>query len=226
VKTDFSAILKQAPIFAGLSDAALTELSALAQEKHLVEREMVFWEGDDSVWFYMIAAGKVRVHKTSSTSKDVILSFFGSGEMFGEAAVFENKPYPATAQAMTDTRLIAIRKVELKRFLLKHPDITMKIIAVLAGRLRESQERLRDLAGERVEQRLARLLLRLAARLGATLPFTRQEISDMSGTTTETTIRIFSQWNKRGITRSVRGKITITDETKLKLLAQGPPRLG
>lgn len=222
-KHDIAEILKQSPLFAGLNNTETTELSSLAKEKRLVEREMVFWEGDDSDWFYMIAEGKVKVHKTSSTSKDIILSFFGPGEMFGEVAVFENKPYPATAQAITATRLVAINKSDLKLFLLKHPEITLKIIAILSGRLREAQERLRDLAGERVEQRLARLLIRLAARLGPVLPFTRQEISDMSGTTTETTIRVLSQWNKRGITRSVRGKITIIDETKLNLLAEGPP---
>ena len=63
----------------------------------------------------------------------------------------------------------------------------------------------------------------LSARLGATLPFTRQELSDMAGTTTETTIRILSQWKDRGIISSVRGKVTIADESKLKLLADGPP---
>ncbi|HEX7475304.1 MAG TPA: Crp/Fnr family transcriptional regulator [Dehalococcoidales bacterium] len=225
LKQDLAGILKQSPIFAGLNNTELIELSSLAKVKRLVEREMVFWEGDDSDWFYMVAEGRVRVHKTSSTSKDVILSFFGPGEMFGEVALFENKPYPATAQAITEARLIAINKSDLKLFLLKHPEITMKMIGILSGRLREAQERLRDLAGERVEQRLARLLIRLAIRLGPVLPFTRQEISDMSGTTTETTIRILSQWNKRGITRSVRGKITIIDETKLKMLAEGPPQV-
>ena len=89
--------------------------------------------------------------------------------------------------------------------------------------MRDSQSRLRDLAGERVEQRLARLLLMLSARLGTTLPFTRQEISDMAGTTTETTIRVLSQWKDRKIISSIRGQITIADETKLKLMAEGPP---
>jgi CRP/FNR family transcriptional regulator, nitrogen oxide reductase regulator len=96
------------------------------------------------------------------------------------------------------------------------------VISLLSGRLREAQSRLRDMAGERVEQRLARLLLRLSAKLGSTLPFTRQELSDMAGTTTETTIRVLSQWKDQGVISSVRGKILITDEKKLKQLGQGP----
>ena len=163
--------------------------------------------------------------KLASTGKEIILSFFGPGEMFGEVAVFENKPYPASAQAISETRLLGIKKADLIAFLIKYPQVALRIIGILSGRLRDSQNRLRDLAGERVEQRLARMLLMLSAKLGTDLPFTRQELSDMSGTTTETTIRILSQWKDRGIISSVRGKITIADESKLKLLAEGPPQI-
>ncbi|MFC2003888.1 Crp/Fnr family transcriptional regulator, partial [Chloroflexota bacterium] len=88
-----------------------------------------------------------------------------------------------------------------------------------------AQSRLKDLAGERVEQRLAQTLLMLSSRLGLTLPFTRQEIADMAGTTTETAIRILSRLKERKIIRSVRGKIIILDEAKLKLLSEGPPQV-
>jgi len=71
--------------------------------------------------------------------------------------------------------------------------VALRIIAVLAGRLRDAHGRLRDLAGERVEQRLVSVLLMLSAKLGPTLLFTRQEIADMVGTTTETAIRVMSQ---------------------------------
>jgi len=101
----------------------------------------------------------------------------------------------------------------------------MRIISVLGGRLRDAQGRLRDLAGERVEQRLARTLLMLSVKLGSTLPFTRQEIADMAGTTTETAIRLMSNLKDRGIIRSTRGKVVILDETKLKLLSEGPPQV-
>jgi CRP-like cAMP-binding protein len=106
---------------------------------------------------------------------------------------------------------------------MQHPRVGLRIISLLSSRLREAQGRLRDLAGERVEQRLARMLLMLSIKLGSTLPFTRQELSDMSGTTTETTIRVLSQWKERGIISSTRGKIVICDAAKLSLLADGPP---
>jgi CRP/FNR family transcriptional regulator, nitrogen oxide reductase regulator len=225
MKADYSLILKKSPIFAGLQEAELEDLAGLIVERYFVPAQAVFWEGDEADWFYIVVEGKIKVSKLTSGGKEIVLAFFGPGEMFGEAAVFENRPYPASAQAVSPASLLGIRKTDFLKMLLKYPSICLSIIGLLSGRLREAQGRLRDLAGERVEQRLARLLLRLSARLGATLPFTRQELSDMAGTTTETTIRILSQWKGRGLISSVRGKITITDEVKLKLLAEGPPRV-
>jgi len=82
-----------------------------------------------------------------------------------------------------------------------------------------------DLAGERVEQRIAGVLVMLSTKLGETLPFTRQEIADMSGTTTETAIRVMSDLRNRGIIRSTRGKVTVLDADKLRLLSGGHPQV-
>jgi len=145
--------------------------------------------------------------------------------MFGEVAVFEGKPYPASAQVVADTKILGIKKKDFLSFLSTRPWVALSIINILGGRLRDAQGRLKDLAGERVEQRLARTLLMLYSKLGPTLPFTRQEIADMAGTTTETAIRVTSQLKDRGIIRSIRGKIIILDETKLRLLSEGPPQV-
>lgn len=61
----------------------------------------------------------------------------------------------------------------------------------------------------------------LSAKLGPTLPFTRQEIADMAGTTAETAIRVMRRLKEGNIIRSVRGKTIIVDETKLRLLSEG-----
>jgi CRP/FNR family transcriptional regulator len=218
-------ILKRSPIFSALDNRELQDLSLLAFERRFAADETIFWEEDASDWFYMVSEGRVKITKLASTGKEIILSFFGPGEMFGEVAVFENKPYPASARAVSATCLLGIKKADFLNFLAKYPTVSLRIIAIISGRLRDAQNRLRDLAGERVEQRLARMMLMLSDKLGATLPFTRQDLSDMAGTTTETTIRTLSQWEDRGIVSSARGKVTISDETKLRLLAEGPPQV-
>ncbi len=218
-------ILRQSLIFSSLSDNELNELAKLAVERSLTPNEFIFWDGDNPEWFYLIAKGRVKVLKHSSSGKEFVIAFFGAGEMFGEVAVFEGKPYPASAQAVTETRVVGIRRKDFLAFLASRPQVALSIISVLGERLRDAQSRLRDLAVERVEQRLASVLLRLSSKLGPTLPFTRQEIADMAGTTTETAIRVMSQFRDRGIVSSTRGRIIIRDKEKLRLLSEGPPKV-
>jgi len=199
-------VLRQSLIFSSLNADELAELASLAIERGFMPGEFVFWDGDAPDWFYIIA-------------------FFGPGEMFGEVAVFENKPYPASAQAVAETKVLGIKREAFLSFLARRPEISLNIINVLGGRLRDAQGRLRDIAGERVEQRLASTLLMLSSKLGPTLPFTRQEIADMAGTTTETATRVMRRLKDGGIIRSVRGKTIIVDETKLRLLSEGPPQV-
>lgn len=216
-------VLRQSLMFSSLNEDELAELSRLAIERNFKPEEFVFWEGDAPDYFYTVIEGRIKILKYSSSGKEFIIAFFGSGEMFGEVAVFEGKPYPASAQAVADTKILGIKKDDFLSFLADRPRVALGIINILGGRLRDAQSRLKDLAGERVEQRLARTLLMLSSKLGPTLPFTRQEIADMAGTTTETAFRVTTQLKDRGIIRSARGKIIILDETKLNLLSEGPP---
>ena len=218
-------ILSRSLIFSGLNSDELEELSELIVERSFKSGGFVFWEGDAPDWFYVVAEGRVKVLKHSSSGKEFIISFFDQGEMFGEVAVFENRAYPASAQAVTDVRVLGIRRADFLSFLSNRPQVAVRIINVLGGRLRKAQERLSDFAGARVEQRLARTLLMLSSKLGSSLSFTRQEIADMSGTTTETAIRIMSRLKDSGIIRSARGKIVILDENRLRLLSEGPPQV-
>lgn len=218
-------VIKQSFIFSGLADDEIAELANLAVERSFAAGEFIFWEGDTPDLFYIVAEGQVKALKHSSSGKEFIIAFFGPAEIFGEVAVFENKPYPASSQAVTETNVLGIKGKDFLSFLASHPQVALRIINILGGRLREAQSRLRDFAGERVKQRLARTLLMLSLKLGPTLPFTRQEIADMAGTTTETAIRFMSRLRDGGIIRSVRGKTVILDETKLRLLSEGPPQV-
>jgi len=193
-------ILRESSIFSGLNDDELGELANLAIEHSFVSNEFIFWDGDAPEWFYIIAEGKVKVLKHSSLGKEFIVAFFGPGEMFGEVAVFENKSYPASAQTVVETKVVGIKRDKFLSFLANRPQVALGVVSVLAGRLRDAQS-------------------------GLTLPFTRQEIAEMVGTTTETTIRVMSHLKDREIISTVRGKVIILDEEKLRLLSEGPPQV-
>ncbi len=218
-------VLGRAFIFSALNQAEIAELAAISIVRRFSADEYVFLEGDDPDYFYVLGIGKIRVVKHSASGKDFVVAFFDAGEMFGEVAVFEGKPYPAAAQATVDVTVVAIPNKEFLAFLGRRPQVALRIINVLGGRLRDAQSRLKDLAIERVEQRLANALFNLSSRLGSTLPFTRQDIADMTGTTTETAIRTMGHFKERGIITTTRGKITIVNAEKLRLFAEGRPGL-
>lgn len=222
---DKAKLLKYSFIFSGLKDEELEELANFASERSFMSNEFIILDGDAPEWFYLVTEGRVKVLKHASSGKEFIIAFFGPGEMVGEVAVFENRPYPASAQAVTETKVIGMRREDFLAFIAHHPQVALRIINVLGERLREAHSRLRDLAGERVDQRVASVLLMLFNKFGANLPFTRQEIADMAGTTTETTIRLMSRLREGMIIRSTRGKITILNKEKLRLLSEGPPRI-
>ena len=122
-----------------MNEAELAELSRLAIERSFRPDEFVFWEGDAPDYFYVVVEGRIKIAKYSSSGKEFIIAFFGPGEMFGEVAVFEVKPYPASAQAVADTRVLAIKKDAFLSFLATRPQVALEIINVLGGRLRDAQ---------------------------------------------------------------------------------------
>ncbi|MFQ5826790.1 MAG: Crp/Fnr family transcriptional regulator [Dehalococcoidia bacterium] len=216
-------VLQGSLIFSALSQEELGTLAHLASERCFAEGDYILWEGDAPLWFYIVERGKVKIVKHSPSGKEFIINVFTPGEMFGEVAVFEGRPYPASAQAMEETCVLGVGREDLLSFLSQNPSVTLKIIRVLGERLKQAHNRLRDLAGERVEQRIAGILLMLASKLGPELPFTRQDIADMSGTAIETAIRVMSRFGKARIVRSSRGRITILNEARLRLISQGSP---
>jgi CRP/FNR family transcriptional regulator len=215
-------ILKRSSIFSSLDESELAELSEIVSEKKFRQGDHVFWEGDRAGYFYVLAAGRIKISKLSPSGREFVMAFFGPGDIFGEVAVFEDKPYPASAQATESTTVLVVSKDSFTKFLSRYPAVALKIINMLGSRLRDAMGRLRDLAGERVEQRIAGILVMLSSKFGPELPFTRQEIADMAGTTIETTIRVMTRFKENSIIKSARGRITVLDKNGLSAISERP----
>jgi CRP/FNR family transcriptional regulator len=216
-------LLRRLPFFNGLPDRDLGDLLTRAVRRHYERGTPVLTEGDPPLCLYIVLSGRVKVSKQSSAGKPITLAYFTSGETVGEVAVFENIPYPASAEAAVASEILAISRDEFLAFVARHPPAARALLTVLGERLMLSQDRLRGFAGEHAEQRLAGALQMLFEKMGPDLPFSRQDIADLAGTTLETAIRVLSRLTKGGIIRSARRHITIVDARRLKLLSQGPP---
>jgi len=225
--TSIEQILRETPSFRRLSAEDRQRVASVARIKTFSKGDTVFAEAEPSDFFYSVASGRVKVVKTLPSGKEVILEVFGAGEPLGAVAVYEGRPFPASAIAMDDTSCILIPRASFFALLEQHPTLVRGILTGLTLRLIELTKRLAELSGGRVEARFARLFLKLAQDVGkpkadgafVALPLSRQELADMTGTTIETCIRIMSRWGKDEIVRTEKDGFTVLDVPSLEALA-------
>ena len=221
-------MLEEMPVLSLLSPGDWEKVKNLFVEKRFGKDDYIFFEGDPSSWLGVILEGRVKIIKHSGAGKDVVLDVISPGEMLGEAAASNGKPYPATAQAMEPTVVASIYREDFLRLLKQYPALALGLIEELGRRLREAQETIKSMAVERVERRIARILLKLAATTGSSseegivieLPLTRQDIAEMAGTTVETTIRTMSKFRKKGLVQTKRGRVMILEPHQLVKIAE------
>ena len=162
----------------------------------------------------------------AAPDRDLILEILGPGEPVGAVAVFEQRPFPATAVALEPSGTISIPEREFFRLVEKRPEITRRLLAGLTMRLMALNRRLADMTGS-VEYRAARLFSTLAERAGQKrdggvwipMHLSRQEIADLVGTTIETAIRIMSRWQKDGLVETEKDGFLILRPDALRALA-------
>jgi CRP/FNR family transcriptional regulator, nitrogen oxide reductase regulator len=216
------AVFKQSPIFAHLREDELREIADLARPHHFNRGEFAFLEGDPCDFCHVVQEGRVKLFKQSFSGKIFTVKIASRGDTLHAVVLFEGKPRWASAQAMDKVTLLRVKKGEFMSFVTKRPSILMKIIGILGEQAHSAHERLIDMVGERAEQRLLNVLNMLCSKFGTTLSFTCEELADLAGTTTETTIRVISSLKKSVLVSSSRGKIVILDETKLRRSSNGP----
>jgi CRP-like cAMP-binding protein len=220
-------LLRTTPVFRRLAAEDRARLAAVSRVREYARNDVIFEEGTPSECFYTIAAGRVKITKSTPAGKDVLLEVFGPGDPFGAVAVYEGRPFPASAVAMEDTTCLQVPRQTFFDLLERHPSLVRGLLLGLTHRLIELTNRMAELTGGRVEPRFARLFLKLADESGrpdrggvfVPLPLSRQELADMTGTTIETCIRIMSRWGKQDVVRTEKDGFVVVDRKALEILS-------
>jgi CRP/FNR family transcriptional regulator, nitrogen oxide reductase regulator len=221
---ELDAALRQSVLFRNVKPDDRQRLAAVATLRAFEKGAILFTEGDSSDVMYSVLVGHVKVFKTTPRGTDVILEVFGPGDPVGAVAVYESRPYPASAIALEPTSCLLIPRQAFFTLLESSPSLVRGLLVGLTHRLVELTSRLADLSGGRVEGRLARFLLKLGTDIGQRradgvfipLALSRQELADMIGTTIETSIRIMSRWGKDGVVRTDKDGFVILDRPTLE----------
>ena len=219
--------IKSIALFKDLSDADLGELEPYLATVSIHKKETIFSEGEPPEWFYLVLQGKIKITKLSHEGKEIILEVISPTDIFGGVAVIRGIPYPANAVAMEDSVVLRISRKNLMRLVDRFPNLMYFIALQLGDRMKNSYDSLKNIALERVEARIAALLLKLAGKIGVDgkdgllidMRLTKQDVADMVGTTVETSIRTFSKFKKQGLVEDRDGKIIIKNKEGLAALS-------
>lgn len=128
--------LKDFFLFKDLCEKTLLKIEAFSKEATFPKESIVFYEGDDSKYLYLLKSGIIKLYKVTSNNKEVILKYFHPNELIAEVANFEQIPYPATAQAFTDIEVIMIDFASLKDIIYQSPSLSFKIQTSLIKKIK------------------------------------------------------------------------------------------
>lgn len=224
---DIDALLGATALFRRVGPEDRARLAAVSRAASFQRGETIFSEGDASDDLVMIALGRVKVFKTTTAGKDVILEIFGPGDPLGAVAAYEGRPYPASAVALEETTCVLVPRKAFFDLLAQYPSLVRGLLVSLTQRLVELTNRIAHLTRGRVEPRFARLFLKMAADIGRQEPdgvfipmvLSRQELADLTGTTIETCIRIMSRWGKQNMVRTEKTGFVLVDRKALETFA-------
>lgn len=224
-------LLKGVGLFKGLSEDQIEVILKEARRIELARGAYLFYQGDPAERVHILLSGSIKLAQITLDGQQILMRYIHPGEAFTVLAVLEGIEYPASAEASTDSKVLAWDRTAVQALVLQFPVIALNILDIVAVHVHEFQDRLRELSTERVERRIARALLRLANQAGRKvsegilidLHLSRQDLAEMTGTTLYTVSRTLSQWESQGLVRSSREKVVILKPHSLVAVAEDLP---
>lgn len=226
---DARELLRRVPMFRDMSEDEMGGLSNITIQRTYRKKTVVFNEGSEKEAVFFIKDGLVKTFKTDENGNEHIVSFLKKGDLFPHTGLFHNDPYPATAEAIVDTVLLAMPVKPFEQFLIDTPAVAVKMMRVMSEKIRELQEKLQDLTGHDVQDRGHSFLVKLAENYGQVkggevhidIPITHQDFANAIGTTRETVNRLLNQLRKEGIVETDRSGFVVHDLEALRKWKSG-----
>ena len=222
--SDRIALLRNVRVFAGLSEEDLSAIAAVSVSRRYQAGEVVFREGDGGDTCYIVRSGLARAVRQHSDGRSITLSHFAAGDIFGELVMFDEEPRSATVDVIEEVEVVAIPGRDMQRLMREHPEITVKLIAALAQRLRATNERLASQSFQTVQSRVAAVLSQMvaAARSGnasegdVVVALTQADLAKLAGSSRESASRFLATLERSGVITQGRGRLTVHDPDALE----------
>jgi CRP-like cAMP-binding protein len=225
-------LIQSLPVFGAMDDTALDDVISHATALPIPRGAAVFEQGQTAKAFYVLLSGRLKVVKSTPDGQQVLIRFVVPGEIYGIAKALNREDYPATALAIIDSVTLSWDMAIWDDFMTRHPVFAGNVMRMMGQRIEDAHTRLKEMATQDVEHRVANAVLRLVSRSGRLVdegvvvdfPITRQEIAEASGTTMHSVSRVLSAWQNAGLVVVGRQKVIVCDLERLSRIAGEPPR--
>ncbi|CAN5293175.1 Crp/Fnr family transcriptional regulator [soil metagenome] len=214
---------KSKSMFCNLDLPELKHLSEGKCANQFKKGQSIFYEGGQPHGVYCIYKGKVKIHTSDEDGREQIVRFARPGNIVGYRALLNGDNYSATATAMEDATVCYFSKQTFFELLKANSDFSLLAIRQLATDLKLAEHMLTSMAHRFVSERLAEALILLKECYGfeadsmiLNVVISRREFANVVGTTTETAIRLLSEFKDKNLIRFHGKKIELTDLAALE----------
>ena len=188
-------------------------------ERRFGARDTIFAPGDPDGQLYFLLEGTVRLYKIYGEYKEATVALLKDGGVFGKLTLEETPRQNVFAEAVTEVRLVRVRKSALNEVIKRHPDFAMKLLLSFSERLEQSDEVIESLLNREVSARLVTLLLNLGDRFGEAegagtvlkVRLTHQDLANMIVSTREAVSKVMSEFQRDGLIESRNRRVVIVD---------------
>lgn len=219
-----SEFLSYVPIFSELPPATLEKIESIGTRKSYKKNDVILMEEESGTALFVIVTGKVKVARSSSDGREVILSILSDSDFFGEMAILDGLTRSATVTSIEETELFLLQRNDFMNLLHEHPEISVSLLYEMTKRLRAADMKIKALSLKDAEGKVATVILQLADEIGKIkqgkveidkLPL-QQDLANMAGTSRETISRTLHSFAKKGLIELEGSKLKILDYEKFK----------
>ena len=219
-------LLRSSPFFSRLGDSEADAILAQATVARYAEGALIFAKGDPGNSMMAVLRGRVMISSPSVDGRQVVLTTFREGDVFGEIALLDGKERTADATAATNCELLVVARRSLLALLERRPELAHQLLIVLCERIRRTNEQVEDFAFLHLETRIAKALLRMAQEEGQRAPashlglkISQRALGEIVGSSRESVNKHLQDWKRSGIIELEKGSILIRDLEALTDLA-------
>lgn len=220
--------LLSSPLFQAMQPEELNEILSLALERRVKRGQTIFQKDDSGSSMMAVLRGLVRISVVSAEGKEITLNVIRPGEVFGEIALLDGQPRSADATAVEETALLVVERRQFLPFLSRNQDLTLRLLAVLCHRLRQTSMALEQIALFDLPARLARVLLKLGTDYGRATPngiridlkLSQRDLSNLVAASRESVNKQLGAWREEGVLSLDEGYIVLRSQAGLQTLVE------